>query len=110
MIAAITGRGLRPPAANGRVRRKAGALLVAAAILSAVAVVSAPAETLRVGKAGRDAFSFVPADVGARTGIFRQHGVDIEISSLAATPVCSRRWRLTASMSGSAPDPDWPSS
>jgi hypothetical protein len=43
MIAAITGRGLRPPAANGRVRRKASALLVAAAILSAVAVVSAPA-------------------------------------------------------------------
>ena len=80
MIAAITGRGLRPPAANGCARRKAGALLVVSAILSAVAV-SAPAETLRVGKAGRDAFSFVPADVGARTGIFRQHGVDIEISS-----------------------------
>ena len=81
MIAAITGRGLRPPAANGCARRKAGALLVVSAILSAIAVVSAQAETLRVGKAGRDAFSFVPADVGARTGIFRQHGVDIEISS-----------------------------
>ena len=81
MIAAITGHGLRTPAANGCARRKAGALLVVSAILSAVAIVSAPAETLRVGKAGRDAFSFVPADVGARTGIFRQHGVDIEISS-----------------------------
>jgi len=81
MIAAITGRGLRPPAANGHVRRRAGVLLVAFAILSAVAVVSAPAETLRVGKAGRDAFSFVPADVGAHTGIFKRHGVDIEISS-----------------------------
>ena len=64
MIAAITGRGLRPPAANGRARRKAGALLVASAVLSAIAVVSAPAETLRIGKAGRDAFSFVPADIG----------------------------------------------
>jgi NitT/TauT family transport system substrate-binding protein len=80
MIAAITGRSLRPLAANGCARRKAGALLVVSAILSAVAV-SASAETLRVGKAGRDAFSFVPADVGARAGIFRQHGVDIEISS-----------------------------
>src|SRR4029079_9120398 len=80
MIAAITGRGLRPPAANGCARRKAGALLVVSAILSAVPV-SAPAETLRVGTPGRDAFSFVPADVGARTGIFGQHGVDIEISS-----------------------------
>ena len=61
--------------------RKVGSLLFASAVLSAVTVSSAPAETLRVGKAGRDAFSFVPADVGARTGIFRQHGVDIEISS-----------------------------
>ena len=110
MIAAITGRGLRPPAANGRARRKAGGLLVASAIVSAVAVLSAPAETLRVGKAGRGAFSFVPADVGARTGIFRQHGVDIEISSFGGDARFSRRWRLTASMSGSAPDRGWPSS
>ncbi len=39
------------------------------------------AETLRVGKAGREAFSFVPADVGQRTGIFKKHGVEIEISN-----------------------------
>jgi ABC-type nitrate/sulfonate/bicarbonate transport system substrate-binding protein len=39
------------------------------------------AETLRVGKAGREAFSFVPADVGQRAGIFRRHGVEIEISN-----------------------------
>ena len=45
------------------------------------AVTSASAETLRVGKAGREAFSFVPADVGQRTGIFKKHGLDIEISS-----------------------------
>jgi NitT/TauT family transport system substrate-binding protein len=36
---------------------------------------------LRVGKAGRDAFSFVPADVGQHTGIFKRNGVDVEISS-----------------------------
>src|SRR5262249_43779860 len=41
----------------------------------------ASAETLRVGKAGREAFSFVPLDVGVRTGIFKQHGIDIEISN-----------------------------
>jgi len=39
------------------------------------------AETLRVGKAGRDAFSFVPTDVGAQTGLFKKHGIDLEISS-----------------------------
>jgi NitT/TauT family transport system substrate-binding protein len=57
------------------------ALFLASAVLSAGALTPVAAETLRVGKAGRDAFSFVPADIGARTGIFRQHGVDIEISS-----------------------------
>ena len=41
----------------------------------------ASAETLRVGKAGRDAFSFVPTDVGAQTGLFKKHGIDLEISS-----------------------------
>jgi NitT/TauT family transport system substrate-binding protein len=81
MIAAKTGRGLRPPDAYARARRSFDALLFASAALLACALNSATAETLRVGKAGRDAFSFVPADVGARTGIFRQHGVDIEISS-----------------------------
>src|SRR5260370_41988902 len=39
------------------------------------------ADTLRVGKAGREAFSFVPVDVGAEVGIFKKHGLDVEISS-----------------------------
>jgi hypothetical protein len=36
-------------------------------------LLSAPAgpDTLRIGKAGRTAFSFVPTDVGAETGIFK---------------------------------------
>jgi ABC-type nitrate/sulfonate/bicarbonate transport system substrate-binding protein len=42
---------------------------------------SASAETLRVGKAGREAFSFVPVDIGVRTGIFKQHGLDVEIAN-----------------------------
>jgi len=48
-------------------------------LLSATGATSA--DTLRVGKAGRDAFSFVPADVGVQTGIFKKHGLDLEISS-----------------------------
>ncbi len=62
-------------------RQQLAALFLASAVLSAGVLTTASAETLRVGKAGRDAFSFVPADIGARTGIFRQYGVDIEISS-----------------------------
>jgi NitT/TauT family transport system substrate-binding protein len=53
--------------------------LVAAAVLTAT---SASAETLRVGKAGREAFSFVPLDVGVRTGIFKARGLDIEIANM----------------------------
>jgi NitT/TauT family transport system substrate-binding protein len=45
------------------------------------ALSSGAADTLRVGKAGRDAFSFVPADVGVQTGLFKKHGLDLEISS-----------------------------
>jgi len=52
--------------------------MLAVALLAAT---SASAETLRVGKAGREAFSFVPLDVGVRTGIFKQHGLDIEIAN-----------------------------
>ena len=54
---------------------------LAAGALCALAIGAASAETVRVGKAGRDAFSFVPADVGERTGIFKKHGLDLEISS-----------------------------
>src|SRR5262249_52441507 len=58
--------------------RAAWVVLALAACLTAH---NAQAETLRVGKAGREAFSFVPADVGQRTGIFRKHGLDLEIAS-----------------------------
>lgn len=37
--------------------------------------------TLRVGKSGGTAFSFVPVDVGQQVGIFKKHGLDLEISS-----------------------------
>ena len=35
---------------------------------------------IRVGNAGREAFSFVPANVGKETGIFEKHGLDLEIA------------------------------
>jgi NitT/TauT family transport system substrate-binding protein len=50
--------------------------------LTALALPStANADTLRVGKAGRTAFSFVPIDVGTRTGIFKNNALDLEQSS-----------------------------
>ena len=43
--------------------------------------VPAGADTLRVGKAGRTAFSFVPTDVGVQTGIFKNNGLDIDVAN-----------------------------
>jgi ABC-type nitrate/sulfonate/bicarbonate transport system substrate-binding protein len=42
---------------------------------------AAQAQTLRVGKAQAQTFSFVPVDVGVAAGLFKQRGLDIEISS-----------------------------
>jgi ABC-type nitrate/sulfonate/bicarbonate transport system substrate-binding protein len=57
----------------------AGALLAAALTGSA-----AHAQTkIRVGKAQAQTFAFLPADVGAETGLFKKRGLDIEISNFA---------------------------
>ena len=64
-----------------RSRWTALALVVALLAVLLAMLVPGAADTLRVGKAGRDAFSFVPADVGVQTGIFKKHGLDLEISS-----------------------------
>jgi NitT/TauT family transport system substrate-binding protein len=61
--------------------RGIAAILILASALAALSAQSATADTLRVGKAGREAFSFVPADVGARSGLFKKHNLDLEISS-----------------------------
>jgi len=51
------------------------------AVSMTLALQTANAETLRVGKAGAEAFSFVPADVGQKAGIFKKHGLDLTISA-----------------------------
>jgi NitT/TauT family transport system substrate-binding protein len=54
----------------------ATALLVAGGPASAV-------ETLRVGKAVPEAFSFVPLDIGMKKGLFQKHGTEAESISFA---------------------------
>jgi NitT/TauT family transport system substrate-binding protein len=39
--------------------------------------------TLRVGKAQAKQFVFLPADIGADAGIFKKHGLDLDISTFA---------------------------
>ena len=59
---------------------KGSALALVAAVCLLIPQ-GATAETLRVGKAGAQAFSFVPAEVGVATGIFKKHGLDLTISA-----------------------------
>ncbi|HUD87208.1 MAG TPA: ABC transporter substrate-binding protein [Xanthobacteraceae bacterium] len=53
--------------------------LLAALLMIALAAMPARAnETLRVGKAVPEAFSFLPLDVGMREGLFKQNGLEID--------------------------------
>lgn len=39
--------------------------------------------TLRVGKAQANQFAFIPADIGVDAGIFKKHGLDLDVSAFA---------------------------
>ncbi|HEY2231353.1 MAG TPA: ABC transporter substrate-binding protein [Xanthobacteraceae bacterium] len=54
--------------------------LLAAALLATTAQAQT---TIRVGKAQAQTFAFIPADVGAATGLFKRHGIEVEIASFA---------------------------
>jgi ABC-type nitrate/sulfonate/bicarbonate transport system substrate-binding protein len=59
-------------------------IAIALVVTTLAGLVSASAaETLRVGKAVPEAFSFVPLDIGIRKGIFAKYGVEIEQSAFA---------------------------
>jgi NitT/TauT family transport system substrate-binding protein len=59
-------------------------LIAAVGAIAVVFIFSGAASaqtTLRIGKAQANQFAFVPADVGVDTGIFKKHGIDLEISA-----------------------------
>jgi NitT/TauT family transport system substrate-binding protein len=61
-----------------------GVTLLAAALAGAlIAAPALAAETLRVGKAVPEAFSFTPLDIGIRKGFFAKNGVEVEASAFA---------------------------
>ena len=54
------------------------------AILALILAVHAgAAETLRVGKAVPEAFSFVPLDIGIKKGFFQKYGVEAQSIAFA---------------------------
>jgi NitT/TauT family transport system substrate-binding protein len=63
-------------------RRSFGA--IGACVALALATVAGPADAdvkLRVGKAQAQQFAFVPVHVGIEAGIFKKHGLEIEVSN-----------------------------
>jgi NitT/TauT family transport system substrate-binding protein len=56
-------------------------LILLALSLSVLLAPPARSETLRVGKAVPEAFSFLPLDIGIRQGIFKKYGIEIENSA-----------------------------
>jgi len=64
---------------TGRMQCAVGAAFLAASMT--LGFHGANAETLRIGKAGAEAFSFVPAEVGQAVGIYKKHGLDLTISA-----------------------------
>jgi ABC-type nitrate/sulfonate/bicarbonate transport system substrate-binding protein len=60
--------------------RAALKVLASAAICLFVQSPASAAELLRVGNAGREAFSFTPANIGKEVGIFGKNGLDLEIA------------------------------
>jgi ABC-type nitrate/sulfonate/bicarbonate transport system substrate-binding protein len=64
-----------------RAARGAAAFVVAAYLLSPPP--ASAADKLRVGKAVAEAFSFVPPDIGVRSGIFAKNNIDLELISFA---------------------------
>jgi ABC-type nitrate/sulfonate/bicarbonate transport system substrate-binding protein len=59
-------------------RRRTIAWLGLCAALMLFCGSAAADQTLRVGKAVTNAFTFVPLDVGMKAGIFKKHGLDID--------------------------------
>jgi NitT/TauT family transport system substrate-binding protein len=57
---------------------RALAALAAMLVLGATASPAAELQKLRVGKAVTNAFTFTPLDVGMQSGIFKQHGLEID--------------------------------
>jgi ABC-type nitrate/sulfonate/bicarbonate transport system substrate-binding protein len=72
-------------AQTGTVAMKSSIWTAACAVLALLWLDGSAAAQIkiRVGKAQAQQFAFVPVDVGIQVGIFKKHGVDIEIENFA---------------------------
>src|ERR1700674_1554059 len=84
-----------------QLRWKRALRAAAVAVLAGVAIFTSPAVAqtkLRLGKAQAQNFAFVVADVGVAAGIFKKHGIELEIANFGGDA------RLVQAMSADAID------
>src|SRR5712671_4857204 len=67
-------------------RRRATGLLAIVWLAMAVAPAAQAQSKVRVGQPQAGTFQFVPLQVGIETGIFRKHGIEVEVSSFGGGP------------------------
>jgi NitT/TauT family transport system substrate-binding protein len=60
-----------------------GVTAIAFVALLGIALPAQADETIRVGKAQAEPIDFTPPDVGVAKGLFKKHGVDVEIIAFA---------------------------
>jgi NitT/TauT family transport system substrate-binding protein len=68
---------------NGDLPRPALAVALALTLVAASFSAGRAADTLRVGKASPTAMPMLPVNLGTQLGIFRKHGIEVEISDFA---------------------------
>ena len=75
-------------------------------LLLALLAGGARAEGIRVGRAGAEAFSFVPVDVGMQVGIFARHGLQPEVASFGGSAKLQQAMAVDAIDIGLGGGPD----
>src|SRR5712691_1588734 len=81
-----------------RLRWKPAAFLLALAVTAMISAAANAQTKLRVGKAQAQNFAFLVTDVGLAAGIFKKHGIDLEIANFGGDA------RLVQAMSADAID------
>lgn len=76
---------------GGIMKHRARTILAGLALLMASATFSGPAQAqapvkVKIGQPQAGTFQFIPLQVGIETGIFKQHGIDLEIVSFGGGP------------------------
>ena len=71
--------------ASGLLRRRVVAGVLTALVLAIPSVAMAQTK-VRVGQPQAGTFQFVPLQVGSETGIFKRHGIEVEVSSFGGGP------------------------